>query len=213
MLHGRLSRGIGEHRRPDLAQSSSILRKAPQAKALFHTGRMTQQPVAAPESILLLIRHGIAEDPRPGRPDAERGLTEEGWKKTRAAMRGLVKAGWIPDAAFASPYRRAAETLSCLTGAALKRGLEAFPAGTWEGCVPEGDPVKAEAWLLKRMAAAKPGATLAIISHQPFLGELIYQLTGDNIEIKKASCTVVARKDGTWSLKGHFAPSDLRTMD
>lgn len=171
------------------------------------------KPAGPAEKFLLLIRHGIAEDPRPGHPDAERALTEEGWKKTRAAMRGLVKTGWVPDAAFASPYRRAAETLSCLTGAVLKRGLDAFPAGTWEGCVPEADPVKAEAWLLKRLAAAKDGATLAIISHQPFLGELIYQLTGENIEIKKASCTVVARRDGEWSLTGHFGPSDLRGMD
>ena len=39
---------------------------------------------------LLLIRHGIAEDPRSGQQDADRALTEEGWVRTRAAMKGLV---------------------------------------------------------------------------------------------------------------------------
>ena len=163
-----------------------------------------------PEGTLLLIRHGIAEDPRPGARDAERSLTEEGWKKTRAAMRGLVKSGWIPAAAFSSPYRRAAETLSCLTEAVLKAGLKAFPAGSWEGCVPEGDPRSAEVWLLKKLAAAKPGTTLAVVSHQPFLGELIFRLTGENLEIRKGSCTVVERKDGAWSLLEHYRPAELR---
>ena len=162
-----------------------------------------------PHGTLLLIRHGIAEDPRPGARDAERPLTEEGWKKTRAAMRGLVKSGWVPTVAYSSPYRRAAETLACLTEAVLKASGEAFTTGNWEGCVPEADPAKAESWLLKKLAA-KPGSTLAVVSHQPFLGELVFRLTGENLEIRKSSCTVVERKDGAWSLCRHYRPSELR---
>jgi phosphohistidine phosphatase len=166
----------------------------------------------APEGTLLLIRHGIAEDPRHGIQDADRALTEEGWRKTRAAMRGLVKAGWVPAIAFASPYRRAAETLSCLSEAMLKAGLDSAPAGTWEGLVPEGDPAKAEAWLLTRLRKAGAGAVLAVISHQPFLGELVYRLCGENLEIKKASCTVIERSAGEWSLRRQYGPSELRDM-
>lgn len=212
MLHGRLSRGIGEHRRPDLAQSSSVARKAPPAKGLFHTDRVSQARPKAPEGTLLLVRHGIAEDPRHGIRDADRALTDEGWRKTRAALRGLVQAGWIPGAAFASPYRRAAETLACLTEAMLKAGFDSIPAGTWEGLVPEADPAKAEAWLLARLRKAGPGAVLAVISHQPLLGELVYRLSGENLEIKKASCTVVERNAGGWSLCRQYSPSELREM-
>ena len=58
---------------------------------------------ALPMTTLLLIRHGIAEDWRFGHPDAERALTEEGWEKTRAAMRGLVALGHVPDRGISSP--------------------------------------------------------------------------------------------------------------
>jgi phosphohistidine phosphatase len=163
-----------------------------------------------PEGTILLIRHGIAADPRPGQTDADRPLTDEGWRKTRAAMRGLLQSGWVPAVAYSSPYRRAAETLVCLTEAIQNAGVEPLPTGTWEGLVPEAEPLAAEAWLLERLRTFKDNSTLAIVSHQPFLGELICRLTGENLEIRKASCTVIERKGGVWLLCKHFRPSELR---
>ncbi len=155
---------------------------------------------------LLLIRHGIAEDWAPGHPDSERALTDEGWEKTRAAMLGVISRGLTPDRGISSPYRRAMETMACLKEAADT----GFPVGVWEGFTPEGDPRAAEAWLRILMRGAGEDERIAITSHQPFLGLLIAQLTGRDLEIKKASCTVLEWMGGGWRFKHHYTPSQLR---
>lgn len=173
---------------------------------------MNRRESRSPEGTLLLIRHGIAADPGFGLPDADRPLTEEGWKRTRAAMKGLLKCGWRPDSACTSPYRRAAETLACLQEAVLKAGAKAVPSDSWGGLTPEGDTAAAQAWLQARLLAGGAGHVLAVFSHQPFLGELVYRLTGENLEIKKASCTVVERRGDGWALREQFGPADLRAL-
>jgi len=154
---------------------------------------------------LLLIRHGIAEDPRPGQKDSDRALTAEGWVKTRAAMKGLVAMGYRPSNGFTSPYRRAAETMLCLQEAA-----GAFPSETSLGLTPEAQPTRADLWLRGLMIEGKGGEVLALVSHQPFLGELVFRLTGHSVEVKKASCTVLHWEDGGWRFERHFTPADLR---
>jgi phosphohistidine phosphatase len=59
---------------------------------------------------LYLLRHGIAENGRPGMPDAERELTSEGRKKLREVMRVARAAGVQPDYVLTSPYARALQT-------------------------------------------------------------------------------------------------------
>lgn len=156
---------------------------------------------------LLLIRHGIAEDPRPGQLDADRALTSEGWTKTRAAMRGLVAHGFAPTRGVTSPYRRAGETMACLQEAA---GCP-FPVETWEGLEPHGDPGVADLWLRSLMAGLGEGEVVALTSHQPFLGELVFHLTRRSLEVKKASCTVIRWDAGLWSFERHLTPSELRS--
>lgn len=154
---------------------------------------------------LLLIRHGIAEDPRPGQRDSDRALTEEGWRKTRAAMSGLVRQGHLPTRGFNSPYRRAAETMVCLQEAA-----GAFPTETRLDLRPDGHPAQVDLWLRGLVAEARPGAVLALVSHQPFLGELVFHLTGHPVEVKKASCTVIRWVDGAWRFERQLSPAELR---
>lgn len=154
---------------------------------------------------LLLIRHGIAEDPRPGQRDADRALTEEGWAKTRAAMRGLVARGHVPSRGFHSPYRRAAETMSCLQEAG-----GAFPMETRVDLRPDGMPSQVDLWLRGLMAEAGPRETIALVSHQPFLGELIFHLTAREVEVKKASCTLIRWEGGTWRFERQYQPAELR---
>lgn len=156
---------------------------------------------------LLLIRHGIAEDPGPGLRDADRALTTEGWTKTRAAMEGLVARGYLPTRGVTSPYRRAAETMACLQEAAGR----AFAVETWEGLVPHGDPGAAELWLRSLMAGLGGDEVVALASHQPFLGELVFHLTRRSLEVKKASCTVIRWSPGLWSFERHFTPAELRS--
>lgn len=155
---------------------------------------------------LLLIRHGIAEDPRPGRRDSERALTAEGWEKTRAAMRGLVLRGYTPVRGVASPFRRAAETLLCLK----ESTADGFAVGYWEGLEPDGSCGSAEAWLMALVTEAQPFDTIALVSHQPLLSDLIHHLTGLSVEMKKASCAVLHWNAGRFELAAHFTPAELR---
>jgi len=155
---------------------------------------------------LLLIRHGLAEDPRPGRSDAERALTSEGWARTRKAMAGLVARGYRPVRGVCSPYRRAAETLRCLQEA-VQGG---FPVETWEGLEPDGHVGLAEAWLMGLLSGAEDGETVVLVSHEPFLSSLVLHLTGAEVEMKKTACSVLSWKGGRFDLEVHFTPAELR---
>lgn len=155
---------------------------------------------------LLIIRHGIAEDPRHGQRDADRALTVEGWDRTRAAMRGLVLRGYLPTRGVASPYRRAAETLACLKEATA----EGFPVACWEGLEPDGDCQAAEDWLRTLVAESGPFETIALVSHEPFSSSLVRHLTGRLVEMKKASCAVLHWNGGRFELAAHFSPAQLR---
>lgn len=154
---------------------------------------------------LLLIRHGIAEDTLPGQMDADRALTGEGWTKTRAAMKGLVTRGLVPTRGFNSPYRRATETMACLQEAA-----GTFPMETRTELRPDGRPAKVDLWLRGLLAEAGPNQILALISHQPFLSDLVFHLTGCDVDMKKASCTVIRWEAGAWKFERQYQPAELR---
>lgn len=160
---------------------------------------------------LLLIRHGIAEESRPGLPDPERALTEEGWTKTRAAMAGLVSRGYLPSRGISSPYRRAMESMACLKEAAMAVDpKQAFPVGVSDGFTPHGDAEEMDQWLRRLVANARGNEIIAITSHEPFLSSLIAHLTGLGLDVKKASCTVVEWTGEGWKFRQHFRPAELR---
>jgi len=60
--------------------------------------------------LLLLLRHGEAEEPGPGRPDAKRRLTPQGEAENRLCLEAVRRAGVRPDAIVHSPLVRAAQT-------------------------------------------------------------------------------------------------------
>ncbi len=154
---------------------------------------------------LLLIRHGIAEDPHPGQLDADRALTEDGWSKTRAAMRGVVSRAYRPTRGFHSPYRRAAETMACLQEAA-----GAFPMESRVDLMPDGRPAQVDLWLRGLMAEARTEDVFVLISHQPFLSDLVFHLTGRDVDAKKASCTVIKWENPGWRFERQYQPAELR---
>jgi phosphohistidine phosphatase len=59
---------------------------------------------------IYLLRHGIAEDAKPGRSDAERRLTEEGKEKLRRVLERARAADVSPSLILTSPLVRAVET-------------------------------------------------------------------------------------------------------
>ena len=90
---------------------------------------------------LYLLRHGIAEDGKPGRPDSERALTDEGREKLRRVLKRARSAGVDPTVILSSPYRRALETAEAAAGELGYKGKivrtnalvpEGMPAEVWE---------------------------------------------------------------------------------
>jgi phosphohistidine phosphatase len=90
---------------------------------------------------IYLLRHGIAEDGAPGRPDSERALTSEGLEKLNRVLHRARSAGLTPSLILSSPYRRALETAEAAVevlkyeGKIVKtRALvpDASPFDTWE---------------------------------------------------------------------------------
>ena len=59
---------------------------------------------------IYILRHGIAEDGKPGQPDSVRKLTSEGKAKLEKILGCARKAGVQPDVLLSSPYKRAMET-------------------------------------------------------------------------------------------------------
>ena len=120
-------------------------------------------------------------------------------------MKGLVALGYKPTRGFNSPYRRAAETMVCLQEAA-----GAFPMETRVDLMPNGRPAQVDLWLRGLMAEAGGSDVFALISHQPFLSDLAFQLTGRDVDMKKASCTVIRWEDGAWRFERQLSPAELR---
>jgi phosphohistidine phosphatase len=57
-----------------------------------------------------LLRHGIAEEGRPGKSDATRELTAEGRRKLRDTLRVASRADVRPSLILSSPFARALQT-------------------------------------------------------------------------------------------------------
>src|SRR5713226_1807360 len=59
---------------------------------------------------IYILRHGIAEEGKPGQADSGRRLTPEGKEKLAKILACARKAGVQPDVMLSSPYKRAMET-------------------------------------------------------------------------------------------------------
>jgi phosphohistidine phosphatase len=111
---------------------------------------------------LYIMRHGIAEDGKPGMSDSSRQLTPDGRERTAAVLKLARKTGVKPDLILSSPYIRAAQTARL---AREELGVQAavidFPA-----LVPHGSPEIV--W--KELRDYSAYASLLITGHEPLLG-------------------------------------------
>jgi len=128
---------------------------------------------------IYLLRHGIAENARPGAPDAERALTDEGKDKLR---RVLKRARVEPSLILSSPYRRAVETAE-VAGEAL--GYKGKVVRT-KALVPEASPY--DAWEELRGRSGERAVLLA--GHEPMMSTLAAFLLDSpalQVDMKKAA--------------------------
>lgn len=110
-----------------------------------------------------LLRHGIAEDGL-GKPDADRAITPEGYKKLREILKALKRAGVAPTAVLASPYLRAMQTAElAVNELGYKGAIEEVGALT-----PDSSP--RDAWAEIRVHKAQQ--EVLVVGHEPLFSSL-----------------------------------------
>jgi phosphohistidine phosphatase len=131
---------------------------------------------------IYLLRHGIAEDAKPGHPDAERPLTDEGRDKLRRVLKRARTADLEPSLILSSPYRRAVETAAVAAEVLAYKGETART----QALVPEASPF--DAW--EEIRNRKNERAILLSSHEPLMSSLAAFLLDSpalRVEMKKAA--------------------------
>jgi phosphohistidine phosphatase len=163
---------------------------------------------------LLVIRHAIAGDreewAKTGRPDGERPLTEEGLERMRRHARALQRLVPKLDLLATSPLARAVQTAEVVRAAYDDLDVVDAPPLAHGGALDE-----VRAWL-----AARPESRIAIVGHEPDLGQLVgWFLLGDpraGIALKKGGACLLRfaglPEPGAAELKWFLPPKVLRRL-
>jgi phosphohistidine phosphatase len=165
---------------------------------------------------LVVVRHAPAEDresfARSGRNDAERPLTGRGQDKMIANARGLHAIVPSLDAIATSPYVRAVATAEILArefgSTSVERVSVLAPGGRRDDFLE---------WLRAR---GRSDATIAIVGHEPDLGELVaWLVTGEPSPfcgLKKGGAALVELAvpvtPGRGALRWLVSPAVLRSV-
>ena len=131
---------------------------------------------------IYLLRHGIAEDARPGQADAERALTPEGAKRLRETLKRAKTAGVAPSVIVTSPYVRAWQTAEV---AAERLGYESALAPCSK-LTPMASPV--DTWGEVRALRREP--SILLVGHEPHMSSFMGFLLGTGelrVDFKKGA--------------------------
>ena len=131
---------------------------------------------------IYLLRHGIAEDAKPGHPDSERPLTSEGRDKLRRVLKRARTADLNPSLILSSPYRRALETAAAAAEVFAYKG-EIVRTGT---LLPESSPF--DAW--EEIRTHKDERAVLLASHEPLMSSMAAFLLDSpalTVDMKKAA--------------------------
>lgn len=172
---------------------------------------------------LFVIRHAIAADLAAGSPDgadAERPLTRKGVRRFRRSVEGMSALGFRFSSVLHSPWRRAAETAELL-GPVLSESsyllasdlLCRTPDAALLALIAEHGRLAAE-------HGAEGELAVAVVGHEPWLGELIGLVTageteaGEAIIVKKGSVSWLEGSpvSGGMSLRALLPPRVLRAV-
>ncbi|MBE9127614.1 MULTISPECIES: phosphohistidine phosphatase SixA [unclassified Coleofasciculus] len=134
---------------------------------------------------LYLIRHGIAAEGEDYANDEERPLTGKGRQKTTKVAKQLRDRRLHFDRILTSPLVRARETAIILQEVGLGSEVEEFPA-----LAPDGDIYGWVHWLEVRRQNATGEGCVALVGHQPNLGNwaetLVWGEAKEKLVLKKA---------------------------
>lgn len=161
---------------------------------------------------LYLVRHAVAAERGPKYPDDRlRPLTPAGEKKFAASVPGLAKIDVGIDFVLTSPLVRARDTAMLLAS-----GLKPKPAVTEvEALAPGGRP---QAIVEAIKTHTKKYRRIALVGHEPDLGELAARLLGarGNVDFKKGGICLIetdgATPAGPGTLCWMLTPKALRAL-
>lgn len=131
---------------------------------------------------IYLLRHGIAEDAAPGKPDADRALTDAGRQKLRRVLARARAAKVDPDVILSSPYRRALETAEVAVES-LHHDGKVVPIAA---LTPDANP--RDTW--EEIRARKSEDSILLASHEPLMSSLLAFLLNTPallVDFKKAA--------------------------
>jgi phosphohistidine phosphatase len=160
---------------------------------------------------LYLIRHGIAEVRSDAWPDdTKRPLTDEGMSRLRRSARALARLGVSFDVILTSPLVRTRQTADIVAAGFSPKP----PVVNVDALAPDGS----SAAVLAELENQAKRKRIAIVGHEPGIGELGARLIGTRheMEFKKGA---IARVDveqlppkGPGVLRWFISPKFLRAL-
>ena len=161
---------------------------------------------------LYFVRHGLAEERGDAWPDdTKRPLSGEGMSKMRKGARGLARFGVSIEVVLSSPLVRARQTAEIVAAE-----IEPRPSlVNIDSLAPDGSYAGVMADLEKHARKAR----IALVGHEPMLGELAARLIGSRhpIEFKKGSVCRIDVEDlppaGPGDLRWMLTPKMLRALN
>jgi phosphohistidine phosphatase len=147
---------------------------------------------------LWILRHGEAE-PHDARPDEQRRLTERGEVQSRAAGRALAALELTFQLVATSPRVRALDT--------ARLACEAL------GCEPvEHEPLSKDFDAddaIELMHAAGPDKRVLVVGHNPDLEQILHDLTGTRVDLKKGGIAGVRLEGRRGTLIALLRPREI----
>ncbi|HEY2630932.1 MAG TPA: phosphohistidine phosphatase SixA [Solirubrobacteraceae bacterium] len=152
---------------------------------------------------LWLLRHADAE-PHGTRADSERKLTDRGKRQARVAGQALARAKAQFGAVLASPKVRARETAELV----LAEMQDTQYGGALQLHEPLSGGFRAEQ-ALDALASTGAEGALLLVGHEPDLSNVVGELTGGRVDLKKGGVAVVKLNGGGGELVLLLRPAEL----
>ena len=187
-----------------MSTSKAAGRKQPAARRKAEA----EDELQARERFVVFLRHGIAEESTPVKPDEERALTADGHARMKWIGRGLERALPRVQTIHTSPLLRAVQTALWVSKAYRSRA----PVDATDLLAPGAS--RAELLEFIRTSADR---RIVLVGHEPGLSEaaraLLYLPDSLPMELKKGGCYGVRLlADGTAMLEWLLTPRVLRKL-
>jgi len=114
---------------------------------------------------IYLLRHGIAQDARPGQADSARALTPEGYKRLREILKRARVASVAPSLIVTSPYVRARQTAE-VAAEILGYAEELSPS-------PRLTPMAAPVDTWAEVRALRGETSVLLVGHEPHMSSFM----------------------------------------